>query len=438
MNTGNYISINNGRVIDPANNIDAELDLHIAEGRVLSLGAAPAGFHPARKIDASGMVVCPGLVDLSARLREPDYEHKATLQNETRAAVRGGITTLCCPPDTDSVIDNAVMATLVRKRAQRIGSARVLPVGALSRNLEGKQLSEMANLQLAGCAALGNADMPLANTLIERRALEYAATFGLLVMLRPEDQYLRNNGCAHEGPVANRLGLPGIPEAAETVAVARDLILAEHTGCRIHFRGLSSGSAVNKLALAQQQQLEVSADIAAHQLHLTEMDIDGFDGYCHVNPPLRSLADRQALREGLAAGVIGAICSDHHPHDAEAKEAPFPSTAPGISGLDTLLSLTLKLVDEKVIGLSEAIARITCCPADILGIELGRLTPGYSADVCVFDPDRYWVLTKKEMVSAGHNTPFLGWELRGRVVYTLFEGRVVFSESDENDQIQLK
>lgn len=428
MSSGKHISISKGRVIDPANRIDQITDLHIADGRILKLGPKPEGFAADLTIDATGLVVCPGLVDLSARMREPGHEYKATLRSETRAAVRGGITTLCCPPDTNPVIDTAAMATLVRKSAQRIGNARVLPIGALTKNLQGDQLSEMATLRLAGCVALGNADMPLANTLVERRALEYAATFGILVMLRSEDPHLRNNGCAHEGPVASRLGLPGIPEAAETVAIATDLVLAEHTGCRIHFRGLSSGKSVSQLAIAHQQRVQISADVAVHQLHLTEMDIDGFDSYCHVNP-LRSLTDREALRQGVADGVIAAICSDHQPHDADAKEAPFPSTAPGISSLDTLLSLTLKLVDEGVLELSDAIARVTCGPADILGLELGRLTPGYSADICIFDPDRFWKLTDKELVSAGHNTPFLGWELRGRVTHTLFEGRVVFSET---------
>jgi len=429
MSTGKRISITKGRVIDPANQVDEITDLHIADGRILKLGPAPEGFTADLSIDATGMVVCPGLVDLSARMREPGHEYKATLQSETRAAIRGGITTLCCPPDTDPVIDTAAMATLVRKSAQRIGNARVLPIGALTKGLQGTQLSEMATLQLAGCAALSNADVPLASTLIERRALEYAATFDILVMLHSEDPHLRNKGCAHEGPVASRLGLPGIPEAAETVAVATSLALAEHTGCRIHFRGLSSGKSVRKLSIAQQQRFPVSADVAVHQLHLTEMDIDGFDSYCHVNPPLRSLADRDTLRQGLADGVIAAICSDHQPHDADAKEAPFPSTATGISGLDTLLPLTLKLVDEGVLELSDALARVTCYPADILGMELGRLTPGYSADICVFDPDRYWKLSEGELVSAGHNTPFIGWEMRGRVTHTLFEGRVVFSES---------
>ena len=420
------LSIRNGRVIDPANGVDRVTDLHLARGKILTLGPAPAGFEPQRTIDADGLVVCPGLVDLSARPREPGQEYKATLHSETRAAACGGITTLCCPPDTDPVIDTPAMVTLVRKRAQRLGNARVLPVGALTRGLDGEQLSEMASLQGAGAVALSNAEHPLANTLVERRALEYAATFGILVMLRPEDPHLRDAGCAHEGPVASRLGLPGIPAAAETVAIARDLALAEQTGCRVHFRGLSTATAIRKLDQARNQRLPVTADVAIHQLHLTEMDLEGFDSNCHVNPPLRSLGDRDTLRQGVARGIVSAICSDHQPHDPDAKEAPFPSTAPGISGLETLLPLTLKLVDEGVFDLRAAIACLSCGPADILGLPHGRLTPGADADICLFDPDSHWVLQREALVSAGHNTPFHGWELRGRVTHTLFEGRIVY------------
>ncbi|HEB95104.1 MAG TPA: dihydroorotase [Sedimenticola thiotaurini] len=419
------ISIRGGRVIDPASGLDRVTGLHLADGRILAIGEAPDGFAPEQTIDATGLVVCPGLVDLSARPREPGQEYKATLQSETLAAARGGITTLCCPPDTDPPIDTPAMVTLVRKRAQRLGNARVLPVGALTRGLDGERLSEMASLQAAGAVALGNAERPLANTLVERRALEYAATFGIPVLLRPVDPHLHDGGCAHEGPVASRLGLPGIPGAAETVAVARDLALAEQTGCRIHFRGLSTGTAVRQLQQARDQRLAVSADVAIHQLHLTEMDLEGFDSNCHVTPPLRSLTDRDSLRDGIARGIIGAICSDHQPHDPDAKEAPFPSTAPGISGLETLLPLTLKLVDEGVLPLIDALARLTCGPADILGLPHGRLVPGGAADICLFDPERHWLLRREEMVSAGHNTPFHGWEFRGQVTHTLFEGRIV-------------
>ena len=418
--------IRNGRLIDPANRIDEVTDLYIADKQIIAIGEQPGGFEPGRIIDATGKIVCPGIVDLSARLREPGLEHKANISSETRAAAKGGITTLCFPPDTDPVIDTPAVATLIIRRAQRERKSRVLPYGALTQQLAGEQLSEMVALKRAGCVAMTNGYAPIANTLIERRALEYAATFDILAVLRPEDRHLRDSGCAHEGPVSSRLGLPGIPEAAETVAVARDLALAEHTGCRVHFRTLSSGTAVRILEQGQQNQLPVTADVAIHQLHLTEMDIEGFDSNCHVQPPLRSLTDRDTLRAGLARGVIGAICSDHQPHEPDAKEAPFPATQPGISGLETLLPLTLKLVNEGVISLSTAIARLTCGPADIMGLPYGRLSIGSSADVCIFDPDRHWIVTKESLISAGHNTPFLGWEMTGMVTHTLFEGNIVF------------
>ena len=425
MITPSGISIVNGRLIDPANGIDAELDLHVADGRVLAVGAAPDGFEPATVVDARSHVVCPGLIDLAARLREPGFEYKATIASETAAAVRSGITTLCCPPDTDPVIDTPAVVTLIRRRAKQARKARVLSVGALTQGLRGEQLSEMAALQAAGCVALGNAQPPLANTLVERRALEYAATFGIIIFLRPEDRYLRDHGCVHEGAVAARLGLPGIPAAAETVAVARDLALAEHTGAIIHFRGLSTATAVRMVRDAQAARLPVTADVAIHQLHLTDQDALDFDAQCHVTPPLRTLSDREALRQAVREGTIAAICSDHQPHEPDAKEAPFPATLPGISGLDTLLALTLRLVQDGALDLPTALERVTWGPARILNLPYGRLEPGRVADVCVIDPNAVWTLDAATMASAGKNTPFLGWEFTGRVTHTLYEGRLV-------------
>ncbi len=419
-------SIVNGRLIDPANGVDAVLDLHILDGKVAALGAAPEGFQPATVIDARDQVVCPGIVDLAARLREPGFEYKATISSETAAAARSGITTLCCPPDTDPVIDTPAVATLIRRRAKQARKARVLSVGALTQGLRGEQLSEMAALQTAGCVALGNAQAPLVNTLVERRALEYAATFGITIFLRPEDKHLRDKGCVHEGVVAARLGLPGIPEAAETVAVARDLALAEHTGATIHFRGLSTATAVRMVRDAQAARLPVSADVSAHQLHLTENDLLDFDAQCHVTPPLRTPTDRDVLRQAVRDGTIAAICSDHQPHDIDAKEAPFPATAPGISALETLLPLALRLVEEGVLDLPTAVERLTYGPARILSLPYGRLEVGRIADICVFDPQAIWRLDRATMASAGRNTPFHGWEFAGQVTHTLFEGRVVY------------
>ncbi len=419
------ISILNGRLIDPANGIDDTLDLHIQGQQILAVGAAPAGFEAQETIDASGCIVCPGLVDIAASLRDPG-PGRIDLASETAAAARGGITTLVCTPDTQPVIDTPAVIELIHRTARKLRRTRVLIAAALTQGLDGQQLANMAALARAGAVALSNARRPLANTLVERRALEYAATFGLTVILRPEDPHLRAGGCAHEGAVATRLGLPGIPSCAETVAVARDLALAEHTGARVHFHALSTAGAASQLREAQAAKLPVSADVAAHQLHLTEMDIEGFDADCHVSPPLRTLADREALRQAVADGTIAAICSDHQPHELDAKEAPFPETAPGISGLETLLALTLRLVDEGVLPLTEAIARVTCGPADLLGLPHGRLGAGSPADVCIFEPDTPWTLHRSALCSEGRNTPFDGWEFEGQVTHTLFNGRVVY------------
>ena len=419
------LSLCNGRVVDPAAGVDETTDLHIENGRILARGPAPAGFRAERVIDAAGLVVCPGLVDLRARCREPGLEHKATIASETRAAAAAGITTLCMPPDTEPVVDSAAVAALVRRRAERAGRARIVPLGALTRGLEGRALSEMSALKAAGCVGVSNDFHPVENTLVLRRAMEYAATFGLTVFLLPQDPALANGGCAHEGAVSTRLGLPGIPAAAETVAVAAALALIEETGVRAHFALLSTARAAQMVARAQHDGLPVSASVSAHHLHLTELDLLDFDSQCHVLPPLRTQRDRDGLRHWLARGAIAAVCSDHQPHEADAKLAPFSATAPGISALETLLPLTLRLVDEGTLTLPEALARLTCGPARILGLAAGTLEPGRVADICVFDADAYWTLTGARLMSQGHNTPFLDWELKGRVRYTLLAGQVV-------------
>ena len=430
MSEKKTISIINGRLIDPANGVDEITDLHLSDGQVVAIGNAPAGFSADQTIDAQDRIVCPGLVDLAVRVREPGKEHKGTVASETAAAATGGITTLCCPPDTLPVIDTPAVVELVTHKARKAGHARLLPVGALTQGLKGDALSEMAALKEAGCIAVSNAYYPLANTLVQRRALEYAATFNITTFLRSEDRHLQSGGCVHEGRISTRLGLPGIPEAAEAVAVARDLALAEQTGARIHFRGLSTGIAARMIGEAWRHNQTHSADVAIYHLHLTEDDVDGFNSNCHVKPPLRTQKDRQLLRKAVAEGVIGAICSDHQPHEADAKMAPFPSTAVGISGVETLLPLTLKLVEEGVMPLSDAIARITCGPAAILGLPLGQLGIGATADICIFDPAQPWILQEDKMRSNGRNTPFIGWEMNGQVCHTLLEGRITYQRDN--------
>ncbi|MGD8672141.1 MAG: dihydroorotase [Thiogranum sp.] len=421
------IRIAGGRLIDPHNRIDDELDLYIADGRIAAVGGAPDGFTSDIELDASGLWVVPGLIDLCARLREPGEEFKATIDSECRAAAAGGITTLCCPPDTNPVIDTPAVIEMIHHRAQQAGGARVVGLGALTQNLDGEHLSEMFALKQAGCVGVSNALSPLASTLIQRRAFEYAATFDLTVFLHADDAALSANGCMHEGHVSTRLGLPGIPEAAETVAVARDLALIQQTGVRAHFGRLTTQRAVRMVARAQFDGAPVTADVAVPNLYLTELDVIDFGADYHFIPPLRTQEDRDGLREGLRGGTLAAICSDHQPHEPDAKWAPYPATEPGASGLDSLLPLTLKLVTENHMLLHDAIARVTSGPAKILNLPYGELGIGRAADICILDPDAAWRLDKNSMNSMGKNTPFHGWEMRGQARYTLRDGNIIYS-----------
>lgn len=421
------IRIHGGRLIDPANQLDEILDLYVSNGRIAAIGAAPDGFRAETELDASGLCVIPGLIDLCSRTREPGNEHKATIDSECRAAAAAGITTLCCPPDTTPVIDTPAVIELIRHRAMQTGASRIVALGALTRQLKGEHLSEMAALKQAGCVGVSNAHRPLHSTLVERRAFEYAATFGLTVFLHASDVALARNGCAHEGHVATRLGLPGIPEAAETVAVARDLALIEQTGTRAHFCRLTTRRAVRMVARARYDGLQVTADVATPYLHFTETDVAGFCPDYHFIPPLRTQQDREGLIHGLVDGTLSALCSDHQPHEPDAKLAPFPVTEPGASGIDSLLPLTLKLADDGVLSLPEAIARVTSGPASILNIPYGELSVGRTADICIFDPDKSWQLNEHSMNSQGRNTPFFGWEMTGKTRYTLRDGQIIFN-----------
>ena len=418
--------IQGGRVIDPANQIDGVMDLYIADGVIVGTGRSPAGFSPDTIIDARGQIVIPGLVDLRARLREPGQEFKATIASETKAAAASGITTLCVTPDTQPAVDTPAVVEMINQRAAASNMARVHVIGALTQGLAGSQISEMLALKEVGCVGVSNALAPITNSLVMRRAMEYAASHDLTVFLHAEDAWLRGNGCAHEGPMSTRMGLAGIPEIAETIAVARDLALAERAGARVHFCGLSSARSVRMIARARYDGLPATADVTAHHLHLTEVDLGEFNSACHVRPPLRTHRDRDGLRHGLALKNIDAICSDHQPHDVDAKNGPFSSTEPGISGLETLLPLTLRLVDDGLIPLSDAIARLTCDPARILGVAAGTLGVGATADICIFDPNQEWEFSAARMVSHGRNTPFDRWVFKGRVTHTLLGGRRVY------------
>lgn len=420
------IHIQNGRLIDPKNGIDEKKDVFIAAGKVVAVGKAPPDFHANRVIDASGKIVCPGLIDLSARLREPGFEYKATLESEMQAAVAGGVTSLVCPPDTEPTLDEPGLVEMLKHRAKSLNQARVFPLGALTQGLKGEHLTEMAELHDAGCIAFSQADEPIIDTQVLMRAMEYAATFDFVVWLRPQDPFLARIGVAHDGEVASRLGLPAIPTCAETIAISKILHLARKTGARVHLCRLSSREGVDMVRTAKQEGLTVTCDVAVNHLHLSDMDIGYFDANCHLVPPLRSLRDRDALAAALKDGVIDAVCSDHSPVDEDAKQKPFAEAEAGATGLELLLPLTLKWAGNNGVSLAGAIARITHDPARVLGIDSGHLSAGQPADVCIFDPEQTWRVEPKALKSQGKNTPFNGMELQGKVVCTLVEGHVVY------------
>ncbi len=425
----NRILIKNGRIIDPANHWDRVGPVCIADGKIVVTGSIPDGFSADQTIDASGHIVCPGFVDLSARLREPGQTQKGNIKTETRAALRAGVTTLCLPPDTRPCIDNPAVVEYIKDKAEAAGYAHIYPIGALTQRLEGHELSALFALKQAGCIAVGNASVPLGNLLILRRAMEYVSSHNLLLIYRANEPALSGKGCAHEGGIASRYGLPGIPAAAESIALAQALELAQLTGCRIHISQISCKQSVIKLQQAKKYGLNVTADVAVHQLHLTEDDMIPFDSRYHVLPPFRSAEDRQYLQDGLANGTIDAICSDHQPHDLDAKLGAFPETEAGVAALETLLPLTLAL-QQQSIGLNTLIAGLTHKPAAILGLNAGALTPGFSADVCIFDPEGNWQVNSQSWQSAGQNTPYWQKTLQGQVIHTIQVGRLLYSLPD--------
>ena len=420
------LHIQGGRLIDPANQIDAQQDLFIDNGQVVGIGQAPQGFRADQQIDAEGLVVCPGLIDLQAFLREPGLTQKGSIASEGAAAVAGGITTLCCPPLTQPVLDTPAVAQLIQDRAEEAGQVRVLPLGAMTKGLEGEQLSSMMALKDVGCVAFSNAGYGVASAQTLLRCLEYAATHDLLIFVRPQEPSL-SNGCAHDGANAMRMGLEGIPTVAETLEVSRYLLLAEQAGARLHFGQLSCQRSVELVEQARERGQAVSCDVAVHQLLLDDSALEGFDGHYHLIPPLRSEAERAGLRAGLVRGGIQALCSDHQPHEAAAKAAPFSVTEPGMIGLQTLLPLGLKLVEQELLTLSELVALLTSGPAQTLASDRGQLAVGAVADICIFDPAAEWVLDQASNCSQAANTPFWQQTLTGRVCYTLIEGRLVYS-----------
>ena len=420
--------IQGGRVVDPRSQHNAVADVAVSQGKILAIGPVPQGFKPDTMVDATGCVVCPGLVDLSVRLREPGYEHEGMLASELAAAVAGGITSVVCPPDTDPVLDETGLVEMLRYRSERLGQARVFPLGALTKNLQGEALTEMLQLTQAGCVGFSQAEVPLVNTQVLQRALQYASTFGYAVWLRPQDYYL-GQGVAASGPLATRMGLSGVPVAAETIALYTIFELVRATGARVHLCRISSAAGVALVRDAKAQGLPVTCDVSMNSLHLTDVDIGYFDSRMRLNPPLRQQRDRDALRAALADGTIDALVSDHTPVDADAKVLPFAECEPGATGLELLLSLTLKWAQELDVPLEKALSTVTARAAQVIGSaagHAGQLVVGAVADICVFDPAAYWVVTPAELKSQGRHTPFSGLELPGVVRATVAGGRLAY------------
>ncbi|MES2318556.1 MAG: dihydroorotase [Pseudomonadota bacterium] len=427
------LHIKNGRMIDPANGIDQVQDLFIVDGKIAGAGAAPAGFVADTTLDASALVVAPGLVDLSARLREPGYEYKATLKSEMQAAMQGGVTTLVCPPDTDPVLDEPGLVEMLKHRAGKLQQARVHPLGALTMGLRGEALTEMAELTEAGCIGFSQAEVPVEDTNVLLRALQYAKTFGYTVWIRPQDAHIGRGGIAHSGPLASRLGLSGVPVMSETIALHTLFELVRSTGARVHLCRMSSAAGLELVRAAKKEGLPVSCDVGAHHVHMTDADIGFFDSNARVTPPFRSQRDRDAIRAALFDGTLDAICSDHTPVDDDEKLLPFGEASPGATGLELLLSLTLKWADDYAAGqagsgtaLARALAKVTSDAARVAGLAAGTLSPGANADVVVFDPQARWTVEAAALASQGKHTPFLGYELAGQVRATIVGGRIAF------------
>ena len=425
------ILIRGGRIIDPATGLDQITDLAIDHGDIVSIGPdAGKVLNDPKIIEAQSHWVVPGLVDLAARLREPGFEYKATLESEMQAAIAGGVTALACPPDTDPVLDEPGLVQMLKHRARGLNQAHLFPLGALTVGLQGEILTEMAELSEAGCVGFSQANRAMVDTQVLLRAMQYARSFGFTVWLQPQDPYLSRGGVAHSGSTASRLGLSGIPVAAETVALHTILELVRATQCAVHLCRLSSSAGIALVRAAKKEGLPVTADVAIHHTLLCDVDIGYFDSNFRVDPPFRSLRDRDAILAGLADGTIDAICSDHTPVDDDEKLLPFAEAQSGLTGLELLLPLGLKLVEAGQLDAVQLIRCLSAAPARILGASkavpahLGRLAVGMSADVVVIDPQKAWMPDAKALVSQGKHTPYSQVELQGRAVAVIVKGQL--------------
>lgn len=410
------------RLIDPASSFDGPICVGLTGGEIIYRGEFPQDGDYDEVLEAGGLWLMPGIIDLCMRPREPGATHKATLHSELKAAAAAGITMCCIPPDTCPVIDDTSVIEHIQRIAKSVGGASVRMLGALTLGLSGKALAEMSALQRAGCVGVTNALSPITNLTVALRSLEYASGLGLTVHVSPQDTALTDGGCAHAGAASLRLGLPGIPTSAETVAIGQWIALAEDCGATIHFCRLSAARSISLIEDAKARGLPVTCDVAAHQLFFTENDVEEFNPFCHVMPPLRTDFDREMLRSGLTSGAIDAICSDHQPHDQDAKTGPFELTEPGMSTIETLLPLALELVRCGTLTPLQMAKKLSQEPARILGLPYPSLRVGNQADMVLINPERPWIVDAESLQSRGHNTPLFGQTIRGRAVRVFQSG----------------
>lgn len=418
--------IKSGRVVDPANSLDEKLDILIENGKVAALSTnIDAG--DAEIINAAGLIVTPGLIDMHVHLRDPGLEYKEDIISGTRAAAAGGVTSVACMPNTSPVNDNLAVTRYIISKANEQGSANVFPIGCITKGLKGEILAEMGELKEGGCVGFSDDGRPVTDGELMRRALEYAGTFGTPIISHAEDLSLVAGGCMNEGAVSTELGLKGIPRVAEDAMTARDIMLAEFTGARLHVAHVSTRGSVELVRQAKARGVRVTCEATPHHFTLTEDAVRGYNTNAKMNPPLRTGDDVEAIRAGLADGTIDAIATDHAPHHIDEKNVEFVVALNGIVGLETLLPLTLRLVGEKLLTLSQAVALMTCKPAGILGIDRGTLSLGAVADLTLINPNKEWTLDAAQLHSKSKNTPFAGQQLKGLAVKTLLAGKIVYN-----------
>lgn len=427
--------IKHARLIDPASGLDRQGDICIADGNILSIDKVPPGFQPDQVIDAKGKLLIPGLVDLAARMREPGFEYRNSLRSEMRAALAGGVTSLVLPPDTDPVLDEPGLVEMLKHRARQIDQVNLYPLGAMTNGLKGEVITEMAELTDAGCIAFSQADTQIIDINVTLRAMQYARTFGFVLWLRPQDPWLSRGGVAASGAYASRLGLSSVSVQSETVALHTLFELQRTTGARLHLCRLSSAAGVELVRCAKAEGLPVTADVSANHIHLTDVDIGYYDTNFRLEPPLRGQRDRDAIRAGLLDGTIDAICSDHTPVDDDGKLLPFAEAEPGATGLELLLSLTLKWAEEDRVPLVRALSLVTSGPGRVLSFsspalgQHGSLAEGAAADLCLVDTQSHWTVSRDVLLSQSKHTPFTGYDLPGQVAMTIVRGRVAWERN---------